>query len=121
MQLKREEILRREKEIAEIENRILNYSPEDLDFYIYSENNLPYLHLRKYDGYHKNNRNMNLILDLHNFFIAHKGCLVSRTIFFYILACLFKIRTSADALTELLLKANLPEDKLNAIKNIINN
>lgn len=37
---------------------------------------------------------MNLILDLHNFFIAHKGCLVSRTIFFYILACLFKIRKS---------------------------
>lgn len=94
IQLKREEILRREQEIAELENRILNYSPEDLDFYIYSENNLPYLHLKKYNGYNKNNRNMNLILDLHHFFIAHKGCLVSRTIFFYILACLFKIRKS---------------------------
>lgn len=32
-----------------------------------------------------------------------------------------KDATSADALTQLLLKANLPEDKLNAIKNIINN
>lgn len=30
-------------------------------------------------------------------------------------------KSSGDALTELLLKSNLPEDKLNAIKNIINN
>lgn len=41
--------------------------------------------------------------------------------FAYTFSRFAKDATSADALTELLLKANLPEDKLNAIKNIINN
>lgn len=41
--------------------------------------------------------------------------------FAYTFSRFSKDATSADALTQLLLKANLPEDKLNAIKNIINN
>lgn len=41
--------------------------------------------------------------------------------FAYTFSRFTKDATSADALTQLLLKANLPEDKLNAIKNIINN
>ena len=90
IQAKKEELLKQEQWLAKIEDRILNYTQEEYDAYIYSENSLPYLHLRKYDGYKPQNRSMNLLLDLHNFFIAHKGCLVSRDIFIYIIASIFK-------------------------------
>lgn len=92
IQRKKELLIEQEKKIAELENRILNYNEEDFDIYIYSENGLPYLHLRNYDGYNSHNRIWNLILDLHNFFIRHKGYLISRNMFFYILACLFKLK-----------------------------
>ena len=92
IQLKKKALMKEEQMLAEFENRILNYTEEDFDLYIYSENSLPYLHLRTYDGYKAQNRTMNLILDLHHFFIRHKGCLVSRNVFFYIVASLFRLK-----------------------------
>jgi hypothetical protein len=52
---------------------------------------LPYKHLRKYTGYKPQNRNWNLLLDLHNFFIAHRGRLVSRNLFFFIISNYLKM------------------------------
>lgn len=60
--------------------------------YIYLDKALPFQHLRIYDGYKPENRTMNLILDLHNYYIRHKGLLVSRNMFFTVLANLFKCK-----------------------------
>lgn len=62
----------------------------DSDLYIFHEHSLPFDQLKPYDKYKKENRTWNLILDLHNFFIRHKGVLVSRNMYFTILAHLFK-------------------------------
>ncbi len=97
IQMKKDELKKREEEIARLEGRILEYNEEDFDLYIYSENSLPYLHLREYDRYDPHNRTFNPILDLHHFFIRHKGCLVSREVFFYILANLFKLKKLPEA------------------------
>lgn len=53
---------------------------------IFENTALPYEHLRYYDNYKPENRTWNLLLDLHNFFIRHKGVLTSRNLFFYIIA-----------------------------------
>lgn len=57
---------------------------------LYYDNPLPYIHLEFYNNYSKSNRTWNLLLDLHNFFIRHKGCLLSRNMFFFIIACFLK-------------------------------
>lgn len=72
------------------------FTDEDLDTYIYCDKALPYDHLRIYDGYKPQNRTMNLILDLHNFFIRSKGVLVSRNMYFTILASLFKHKGESE-------------------------
>lgn len=72
------------------------FSEEDLESYVYCDKALPFEHLRPYDGYKPENRTMNTVLDLHNFFIRNKGCLVSRNMFFTILASLFKYKGESD-------------------------
>ena len=72
------------------------FSEDDLESYVYCDKAVPFEHLRLYDGYKPENRTMNIILDLHNFFIRNKGCLVSRNMFFTILASLFKYKGESD-------------------------
>lgn len=72
------------------------FSDDDLESYVYCDKALPFEHLHPYGGYKPENRTMNIILDLHNFFIRNKGCLVSRNIFFTILASLFKYKGESD-------------------------
>ena len=72
------------------------FSEDDLESYVYCDKALPFEHLHLYDGYKPENRTMNIILDLHNFFIRNKGCLVSRNMFFTILASLFKYKGESD-------------------------
>lgn len=71
-------------------------SQEELDLYIYLDKALPFAHLKPYDNFKSQNRTWNIILDLHNFFIRHKGILVSRNMFFTILANLFKVAEQSD-------------------------
>ncbi len=59
---------------------------DDSDDELYYDNPLPYKNLEFYNNYSKSNRTWNLLLDLHNFFIRSKGCLVSRNMFFFIIA-----------------------------------
>lgn len=72
------------------------FSEDDLESYVYCDKALPFEDLRLYEGYKPENRTMNIILDLHNFFIRNKGCLVSRNMFFTILASLFKYKGESD-------------------------
>ncbi len=72
------------------------FSEDDLESYVYCDKALPFEHLHPYDGYKPENRTMNIVLDLHNFFIRNKGCLVSRNMFFTILASLFKYKGESD-------------------------
>ena len=82
-----------DKENSSLENLV---GKDELELYIYSEKALPYEHLRVYDGYKAKNRTCNLILDLHNFFIRNKGFLVSRNMFFFILANLLKSKDQTE-------------------------
>lgn len=72
------------------------FSDEDLDTYIYCDKALPFEHLHVLDNYKPQNRTMNLILDLHNFFIRSKGVLVSRNMYFTIIASLFKYKSQSE-------------------------
>ena len=64
--------------------------PDDSEDELYYDKPLPYKHLEFYNNYSKSNRTRNLLQDLHNFFIRSKGCLVSRNMFFFIIANFLK-------------------------------
>lgn len=62
---------------------------DDIDD-LFENTTLPYKHLKYYDNYKPENRRANLLLDLNNFFIRHRGMLVSRNLFFFIIATYLK-------------------------------
>lgn len=66
------------------------FDDDDFEDTLYYDNPLPYKHLEFYNNHHKNNRTWNFLLDMHNFFIRHKGCLLSRNMYFFIIACFIK-------------------------------
>ena len=63
---------------------------DETDYFDY-EKQLPYKHLSKYTGYKPQNRNWNLLLDIHNFYISKQGKLVSRNLFFFIISNYLKM------------------------------
>ncbi|MDD6146182.1 MAG: hypothetical protein PUB43_03940, partial [Oscillospiraceae bacterium] len=59
------------------------------------EKALPYRHLDYYHNFQPENRDWNLLFDLHNYFIRHKGILPSRNMFFTIIASIMRKKNYA--------------------------